>query len=158
MTSKLTARKVKTAKPGKYSDGGNLYSIVSETGARKWVLRFTWRGRAKEMGLGSAASVPLADAREKAASARRKIAQGLNPIEERKRDSGITAEATRWTSAGSSWTHGPPIASPSALAMLFRCISGTRDESLASVRVYGSNWADRSLGIAPVRITLWTKS
>jgi predicted Rdx family selenoprotein len=89
MASKLTARKVETAKPGKYSDGGNLYLIVSETGARKWVLRFTWRGRAKEMGLGSAASVPLADAREKAASARRKIAQGLNPIEERKRDGGI---------------------------------------------------------------------
>jgi integrase len=89
MASKLTARKVETAKPGKYSDGGNLYLIVSETGARKWVLRFTWRGRAKEMGLGSAASVPLADAREKAASARRKIAQGLNPIDERKRDGGI---------------------------------------------------------------------
>jgi integrase len=89
MASKLTARKVETAKAGKYSDGGNLYLIVSETGARKWVLRFTWRGRAKEMGLGSAASVPLADAREKAASARRKIAQGLNPIDERKRDGGI---------------------------------------------------------------------
>jgi integrase len=89
MANKLTARKVETAKPGKYSDGGNLYLIVSESGARKWVLRFTWRGRAKEMGLGSAASVPLADAREKAASARRKIAQGLNPIEERKRDGGI---------------------------------------------------------------------
>src|SRR4249920_866689 len=89
MAGKLTARKVATAKPGKYSDGGNLYLIVSETGARKWVLRFTWRGRAKEMGLGSAASVPLADARENAASARRKIAQGLNPIDERKRDGGI---------------------------------------------------------------------
>ena len=46
----------------------NLYLIVSETSARKWVLRFTWRGRAKEMGLGSAASVPLADAREKEGS------------------------------------------------------------------------------------------
>ena len=63
--------------------------IVSPTGSRKWVLRFTWRGRAKEMGLGSAARVPLADAREKAASACRKIAHGLNPIEERKRDHGI---------------------------------------------------------------------
>jgi Arm DNA-binding domain len=83
-----TARKVETAKPSKYSDG-NLYLIVSETGARQWVLQFTWRGRAKEMGLGSAASVPLADAREKAASARRKIAQGVNPIEARKRDGGI---------------------------------------------------------------------
>lgn len=89
MAGKLTVRKVETAKPGKYSDGGNLYLIVSKTGGRKWVLRFTWRGRPKEMGLGSAASVPLADARENAASSRRKIAQGLNPIEERKRDGGI---------------------------------------------------------------------
>jgi hypothetical protein len=40
-------------------------------------------------GGGSASCVPPADAREKAASARRKIAQGLNPIEERKRDGGI---------------------------------------------------------------------
>jgi integrase len=89
MAGGLTARKVETAKPGKYSDGGNLYLIVSPTGSRKWVLRFTWRGRAKEMGLGTPATVSLADAREKAASARRKIDQGLNPIDERKRDNGI---------------------------------------------------------------------
>jgi len=80
---------VVTAKPGKYSDGGNLYLIVSPNGSRKWVLRFTWRGRAKEMGLGSAASVTLANAREKAATARRKIDQGLNPIDERKRTGGV---------------------------------------------------------------------
>lgn len=86
---KLTARKVATAKHGKYSDGNNLYLVVSKTGSRKWVLRFTWRGRAKEMGLGSATKLPLIDARERAAAACRKIAQGLNPIEERKRDHGI---------------------------------------------------------------------
>src|ERR1019366_2823741 len=89
MAGHLTARKVETAMPGKYGDGANLYLLVSKTGARKWVLHFTFRGKTKEMGLGSAASVPLADAREKAASARRKIAKGLNPIIERKRDSGI---------------------------------------------------------------------
>jgi len=89
MAGKLTTRKVETARPGKYSDGGNLYLIVSETGARKWVLRFTWRGRAREMGLGTPATVSLADAREKAASARRKITQGLNPIDERKRTGGV---------------------------------------------------------------------
>lgn len=89
MTQKLNARKVATAKPGKYSDGGNLYLIVSPTGTRKWVLRFTWRGRAKEMGLGSATSVTLANARQKAADARHAISLGLNPIEARKRDSDI---------------------------------------------------------------------
>lgn len=89
MSGRLTARKVATAKAGKHSDGGNLYLIVSDTGTRKWVLRFTWRGAAKEMGLGSANDVPLADAREKAADARRTLAKGLNPIDERKRDAGI---------------------------------------------------------------------
>jgi integrase len=89
MAGHLTARKVETAKPGKYGDGANLYLVVSKAGAKKWVLRFTWRGQPKEMGLGSATGVSLADAREKAASARRKIAQGLNPIDERKRDGDI---------------------------------------------------------------------
>jgi integrase len=62
---------------------------VSDTGTRKWVLRFTWRGKAREMGLGSATTVSLADAREKAASARRMIAQDIDPIHERKRTGGV---------------------------------------------------------------------
>lgn len=44
MAGRLTARKVATAKAGKYSDGNNLYLVVSHSGSRKWVLRFTWRG------------------------------------------------------------------------------------------------------------------
>src|SRR5262245_19233361 len=89
MAGRLTARKVATAKPGKYSDGGNLYLIVSPSGSRKWVLRFTSRGRAREMGLGRADSVTLADARDKAASARQVVARGLDPISERKRTGGV---------------------------------------------------------------------
>src|SRR6516225_8785940 len=89
MAGRLTARKVETAKAGKYSDSGNLYLIVSPTGGRKWVLRFTWRGKAREMGLGTPANVSLADARDKSAHARRMIAQGLDPIAERKRTGGI---------------------------------------------------------------------
>jgi integrase len=89
MAGRLTARKIETAKTGKYSDGGNLYLVVSDAGTRKWVLRFTWRGKAREMGLGSAGSVPLADAREKAAHARRMVAQGIDPIHERKRTGGV---------------------------------------------------------------------
>ena len=48
MLGRLTARKVATAKPGKYSDGGCRYLIGSPTGSRKWVLRFTWRGMEKK--------------------------------------------------------------------------------------------------------------
>ena len=73
MAGQLTALKVKTAKTGKYSDGNNLYLLVATSGARKWVFRFNWRGRAKEMGLGGASTVTLAEAREKAAAAVRAV-------------------------------------------------------------------------------------
>jgi hypothetical protein len=43
------------------------------------------------MGLGSANDVPLSDARDRAADARRLIAKGLNPIDQRKRGRGIPA-------------------------------------------------------------------
>jgi integrase len=89
MAARLTARKVQSAKPGKYSDGGNLYLIVSPSGSRKWVLRFTWRGKAREMGLGSADSVTLVEAREAATSARRLVAREIDPIADRKRTGGV---------------------------------------------------------------------
>ena len=80
---------MQTAKAGKYADGGNLYLIVSGTGARKWVFRFQWQGRAKERGLGSASDVPLAEARARAGAARLLLAQGVNPIEAAKRLGGV---------------------------------------------------------------------
>jgi hypothetical protein len=50
---KLSPRKVATARPGKYEDGGGLRLVVSHSLARKWVLRFTIGGKRREMGLGS---------------------------------------------------------------------------------------------------------
>ena len=72
----LTARRVETAKPGKYEDGHGLRLVVSESGARKWVFRYTRAGKRVEMGLGSVPAVGLAQAREKAADARRLVKAG----------------------------------------------------------------------------------
>ena len=83
---KLTARKVETAKPGKYGDGGGLQLAVASSGAKKWVLRFLWKGKAREMGLGSYPEVGLAEAREKAMAGRRLARSGIDPIAERKQD------------------------------------------------------------------------
>ena len=80
---KLSARAVAAAKPGRHGDGRGLYLAVSATSARKWVFRFTIAGRVTEMGLGNAA-VSLAQAREKAAEARKLVAAGVNPIEARR--------------------------------------------------------------------------
>ena len=77
---KLTARAAATTRPGRYGDGGGLYLVVSPTGARKWVYRFTYAGRVTEAGLGSANVVSLAEARRKAHDARRLLDAGQSPI------------------------------------------------------------------------------
>lgn len=71
-------------KPGRHGDGGGLYLVVSESGSRKWVFRYRWQGRLFDMGLGSASVVPLGRARERAAEARLKIAEGVNPLAEKR--------------------------------------------------------------------------
>ena len=80
---KLTPRKVATAGPGKYEDGGGLRLVVSNTGAKKWVLRFTIDGKRREMGLGSFPDVGLGEAREKATEHRKQAKGGIDPIEAR---------------------------------------------------------------------------
>ena len=90
-TNKLSARTVATlAKPGRYGDGSGLYLVVSETGARKWVFRFTFGGRVTEMGFGNAA-VSLAQARGKAVEARKTLAERKSPIEARREAERIAA-------------------------------------------------------------------
>ena len=84
-TQKLTARAAATSKPGRYGDGNGLYLVVSPTGARKWVFRFTFDGRVTEMGLGSAEIVSLAEARDKAHAARKIRHAGENPIEAKRK-------------------------------------------------------------------------
>ena len=83
--NKLTARTVATLKtPGRHSDGGGLYLSISPDGSRRrWVFMFRFEGNQKELGLGSAAEVSLAEAREKRRQARALVEQGINPIRAR---------------------------------------------------------------------------
>jgi hypothetical protein len=73
-------------KPGYYCDGGGLYLQVSLAGTRSWVYRFRRAGRLREMGLGALLGVSLADARERAQQCRRQLGNGLDPIEERRKE------------------------------------------------------------------------
>jgi len=81
----LTARQVETSKkPGLFADGGGLYLQVTESGAKSWVYRYQISGRRRDMGLGSVEIFSLADAREKARTARRLVAEGVDPIDNRR--------------------------------------------------------------------------
>jgi integrase len=79
--NKLTARKVQTAGPGKYEDGGGLRIVVSHTGSKQWVMRYTIAGKRREAGLGSYPIVSLECARKKAIDYREKVVQGIDPLE-----------------------------------------------------------------------------
>lgn len=82
--NRLSARTAATIGPGFHADGNGLYLKVEASGARRWVFVFFQHGRRREMGLGSLVDVPLATARQTVADARRKVAQGENPIQTRK--------------------------------------------------------------------------
>jgi len=82
---------VQTAKtPGRLGDGLGLYLHVDEALNKRWVFVFQWRGRRKEMGLGSLHDVGLQEAREERDRARKLVRAGVNPIDARKADRGAT--------------------------------------------------------------------
>lgn len=71
---------------GFHNVGGvrGLYLRVTATGARSWILRVQVGSRRRDMGLGGWPDVPLAEARQRARTARRRIEEGVDPIENRR--------------------------------------------------------------------------
>ena len=82
--SKLTAALVRKLPAGMHGDGNGLWLQVSGAQQRSWLFRFTLNGKPRMMGLGSVEDVSLADARDKAAAARKLVRDGIDPIEQRK--------------------------------------------------------------------------
>lgn len=61
-----------------------LQMQITPSGAKSWLLRVTVGGRRRKIGLGSYPTVPLAAARERARVALDQIAEGKDPVEERR--------------------------------------------------------------------------
>src|SRR5260370_18761365 len=66
-----------------YADGGGLYLQVGPSGSKSWIFRFMLDGRAREMGLGPVHTIPLPEARVRAAECRRLRLDRIDPIEAR---------------------------------------------------------------------------
>lgn len=126
----LAARKVLTAPPGEYSDGGGLTLRVTEKSA-SWVLRFTSpTGRRREMGLGvcrrdnlALIGESMAAARDGALKARTLLQQGADPIDARgqRREAAkaveqaakADAQRQRWTLARAARDYHQRVIEPS---------------------------------------------
>ena len=80
---RLTALQVRAfnKRGGRLADGGRLYVAVAKTSdSKSWEFIYDYRGRQRTMGLGSIDSVPLKQARDKAAECRQLLARGLDPL------------------------------------------------------------------------------
>ena len=66
--------------PGRYPDGNTLYLFVQHSGARSWVQRLVVDGRRRDIGLGSAKYVTLAQARQQAYENRVAARRGDDPF------------------------------------------------------------------------------
>lgn len=86
----LTDTAIRKAKPGdapiKLRDGGGLYLLMRPDGARwwRWDYRRPVTGKRNTLSLGTYPDVGLADARQRHAEARKLLAAGVDPGEQRK--------------------------------------------------------------------------
>jgi integrase len=71
-------------KPYKLSDGAGLYVWITPSGGRKWRASYRHDGKQKTMTFGGYPEVSLALARERHRDARKLLAQGIDPMEQRK--------------------------------------------------------------------------
>ncbi len=90
----LTDTAVRNAKPGakpaKLSDERGLFLIVTPEGGKWWRFRYSFGGKEKLLSLGTYPDVSLAGARDRRDQARKLLADGIDPSEQRK-----AAKATR---------------------------------------------------------------
>ena len=94
--TRLSTRRVQSLnEPGMYNDGNGLYLRVGPTGGKSWVLRTVVYGRRRDLGIGSASLVTLAEARESAQRLRKVARAGGDPDAVRKRETLTFEEAAK---------------------------------------------------------------
>lgn len=90
------------------SGGGGLYIWITPAGGKLWRWKYRFEGREKLMTFGAYPDVPLSLARERHGEARKVLAQGVDPMAQRKAEkaemeNSFQAISLRWLE---HWRHG----------------------------------------------------
>lgn len=84
----LTDTRIRNAKPGtkayKLSDANWLYLAVHPNGSKLWRMNYRFFGKQKTLAIGAYPEIGLQEARQRAAEARKLLAQGIDPSEHKK--------------------------------------------------------------------------
>jgi integrase len=101
LTMKRVARLISDGEPCKVNDGRGLYLVVGGKANASWLFRYQIHHAKHWMGLGSALTFSLAQARERAQQARQRLADGVDPLIARQaeRQAARAASARRLTFA-----------------------------------------------------------
>lgn len=112
----LSDVKVRSAKPEakayKLTDGEGMVLLVHPNGSKYWRLRYRFGGKEKMLALGKYPEVSLADARARRDEARKLLANGVDPSENKKavkveqKQEAITFEvvAREWHASNQKWS------------------------------------------------------
>ncbi|MGP0939419.1 tyrosine-type recombinase/integrase, partial [Serratia sp. CY74664] len=71
-------------KPYTLNDGQGLSLLINKDGSKGWRFRYRYAGKAKLMSFGTYPLISLAEAREKRVEARKLVANGMDPVAEKK--------------------------------------------------------------------------
>ena len=87
---KLTELTIRQAKPKlkqyKLFDGGGMFLLVHPNGSKYWRMKFNFEEKSKLASFGVWPDVSLKEAREKRYEEKKKIKDGINPIEEKRKE------------------------------------------------------------------------
>lgn len=103
----LIDRDIQRAKPRpaayRLTDARGLYLLVKPTGGKLWRYKYRFEGREKLMSFGQYPDVPLVRARELHASARRQLADGVDPMAVRAAERVLAVDGTSFQGVAGLW-------------------------------------------------------
>ena len=92
LTKLLIANTKPDTKPRRLSDGRGMYLEIAPAGGRWWRFKYRLDGRERRISLGVYPEVGLAEARERREQARKQVASGIDPGQQRRAEKVALAE------------------------------------------------------------------
>jgi integrase len=97
LTSKRVAKLLTAGIPGRHNDGAGLHLVIAGPSSAHYERRYERAGKSRYMGLGSARAFSLAQARDRNREITRMLADGIDPLDQKRAQRAAQAAAAAKT-------------------------------------------------------------